>query len=187
MVGFARDQFDAILISPTQPQFAQLQKGKRAFFLADFDSNKKISWRRMTAAAPYLQPSSSDGWNGVTHPYPLLLTTAEQDAETVYSLTKNISENLEAITDELPTAEGWHTSWQNFKWVMPFHEGAIKYFQEIGIWSDQAQAHQESLITRQNLLINSFRSFKAQNPDPKTFSIEWEKFRDIQLKTLSAQ
>ncbi len=187
MVGFARDQLDAILISPSQPQFAQLQKGKRGFFLADFDTSKKIAWRRMKTIAPYLQPSSSDGWNGVTHPYPLLLTTATQDMEIVYQLTKSISENLENISSILPTAEGWHTSWQNLTWVMPFHEGAIKYFQEIGIWSDQAQSHQDDLIRRQAVLQNSFKDFKAQNPDPETFSIEWQKFRNIQLETLTAQ
>ncbi len=185
MIGFARKQIDAIVISANLPKFTNLEKGRRPFFLADFNSSQKIAWRRMKSFAPYLQPVSSGNWMGVTHPYPLLLTTSSQKDETVYHLTKTISENLETITEILPNAEGWHTSWQNFKWVIPFHSGAVQYFQEIGIWSDQAQAHQDALIRRQNILIKAFADFKSKNPDPKTFQVEWQKFRELQLNSLA--
>lgn len=182
VTGFERRQLDALIVSSTQPLFAKLKTGKRAFFLANFNVDQKISWRRMHSIAPYFQPSNQDGWSGVTHPYPLLLTTATQDTNDVYLLTKAISEKLEDITTTLPKAEGWHTSWQNFNWVMPFHDGAVAYFKEVGVWTDQAQLHQDMLITRQDVLAQAFLDFKAQDPDLKTFASEWRKYRMVRLQ-----
>ncbi|MEH6477928.1 MAG: TAXI family TRAP transporter solute-binding subunit, partial [Sneathiella sp.] len=118
---------------------------------------------------------------GFSHPYPVLLTTAEKSEDDVYNLIKGISENLDAIQAHTPSAEGWNLSWQNLTWVMPYHKGAIRYFQEVGIWSDAAQAHQNKLIRRQAALIKAFKDFKATNPEEDSFVSGWRYIREITL------
>ncbi len=183
--GFKRNQIDALLIEANQEASLDLAGGKRSFFHADFSSKKHINWRRMKTMFPYLQPATSGSWNGVTHPYPVLITTESQTVDQVYNLTKAMSENLETISTRLPGAESWHANWQNLTWVFPFHEGAIKYFKEIGIWTDNAQSHQDQLIHRQQQLRSAFDAYKGKNPDEKTFKSGWQQIRDATLSQIN--
>ena len=50
------------------------------------------------------------------------------------------------------------------EWVVPYHEGAIRYFKEAGVWSDKAQAHNDQLIARQEALAAAWEETKAASP-----------------------
>jgi hypothetical protein len=63
-----------------------------------------------------------------------------------------------------PGIGGWAIDKQNMEWVVPYHEGAIQYFQEAGVWSDAAQAHNDNLIARQAALAAAWDATKATNP-----------------------
>lgn len=179
--GFKRNQVDALLVEANQETSLDLSEGKRSFFHADFSSEKRINWRRMQNISPYLQPSTSGSWNGVTHPYPVLITTQSQEADQIYQLTKAISGNLEAMSATLPGAESWHANWQNLTWVFPYHEGAIQYFKEIGIWTEAAQNHQDRLVERQQQLRVAFDAYVGENPEKKTFKAGWQQRREATL------
>ena len=181
VAGFERNQIDALVIEANQGSTRQIAKGKRSFFYADFSPKKRINWRRMQNISPYLQPSTSGSWNGVTHPYPVLVTTEKQETGQIYQLTKAISENLETMSATLPGAESWHANWQNLTWIFPYHEGAVQYFKEIGIWTDKAQSHQDQLIERQRQLRAAFNAYKSQNPTEKTFKTGWQQVRETTL------
>ena len=64
-----------------------------------------------------------------------------------------------------PGSIGWAMDRQNFQWVVPFHEGSVRYFQSIGVWSDEAQAHNQRLIERQDVLAQAWQVHKADDPD----------------------
>ena len=183
--GFVKMQLDAILISNTSPQLDHIMDGRRKAFLPALSNEDRKNLARIRNIAPYLSPVSSfsdpQKWKGLSHPYPVLLTTSKKSTDDVYSLIKAISENLDAIQTHTPSAEGWNLSWQNLTWVMPYHKGAIKYFQEVGIWSDAAQAHQDMLVRRQNALIKAFKNYKSTNPDDDSFVSGWRYLREITL------
>ncbi|MEL7173003.1 MAG: C4-dicarboxylate ABC transporter, partial [Pseudomonadota bacterium] len=67
-----------------------------------------------------------------------------------------------------PGISGWAMDKQNFEWVSPYHEGAIKYFKEAGVWTDAAQAHNDKLIARQEALAAAWAELEAEGPD------DWE-------------
>ena len=45
-----------------------------------------------------------------------------------------------------------------FKWEVPFHEGAIRYFKSIGVWGEEEDAHNATLIRRQEVLATAWRA-----------------------------
>jgi len=183
--GFFKKQIDAIIVSGTSPKLDKIMSGRRKAFLPAFNSKNRLKLGRIKDVAPYLSPvttfSKPNSWSGLSHPYPILLTTAHKSEDEVYALTKAMSENLDAIQEHTPSAEGWNLSWQNLTWVMPYHNGAIRYFQEVGIWSDAAQFHQLKLVKRQNALIAAFKSYNAANPDKESFVSGWRYTREITL------
>jgi hypothetical protein len=74
-----------------------------------------------------------------------------------------------------PGAKGWALGSQNFEWVLPFHEGAIRYFKEAGVWSDAAQAHTDALMARQSAIAGAWKAFTATSPpeDKAAFKTAW--------------
>lgn len=61
---------------------------------------------------------------------------------------------------------------QDLKWVVPYHEGSVRYFKEVGIWTDDVEAHNQALIARQNLLAGAW-SQVDKSGDADSFKARW--------------
>jgi len=128
-------------------------------------------WQRLLSVAPYFTPYNATRGPGIsdenpqeagTYPYPILITLADQDENTVYWLTRVINENYEVFKDADPGAIGWALEFQVFDWVVPYHEGAVRYWREIGVWTDEYETHNQSLIRRQEVLAQAWSDVTAQ-------------------------
>jgi uncharacterized protein len=108
--------------------------------------------------------------------YPVLMTYAAQDEDLTYNMTKAMFEFFDAYAGEAPGINGWALDKQNFKWVAPYHDGAIRYFTEIGVWSDDAQSHNDNLIARQAALRQAWEELKAEAPE------NWEEAWDAKRR-----
>jgi TRAP transporter TAXI family solute receptor len=118
-------------------------------------------WDRLLAIAPYFTPYNATRGPGIseenpqeagTYPYPILITLENQDENTVYWLTRVINENYDSYKDADPGAIGWALEFQVFDWVVPYHHGAVRYWREIGVWTQEHEAHNQALIRRQQVL-----------------------------------
>ena len=49
---------------------------------------------------------------------------------------------------------------------------AIRYYEEIGTWSDEAQAHNDKLVARQEALAKAWEELKAE--DPENWEEAWD-------------
>ncbi|MEM8701839.1 MAG: TAXI family TRAP transporter solute-binding subunit, partial [Pseudomonadota bacterium] len=87
-----------------------------------------------------------------------LIAMADQDADLVYNMTKAMVDLYGEFEGKAPGINGWSIDKQDTQWVAPYHEGAIRYFKEIGKWSDEAQAHNDRLIARQAALADAWKS-----------------------------
>ncbi|MGM0634300.1 MAG: TAXI family TRAP transporter solute-binding subunit, partial [Pseudomonadota bacterium] len=96
-------------------------------------------WERLRAVGPYFVPkmatrgpgiSEENPQEGPDYPYPLLTSLAEQDEEMVYWMVRVINENYDSFKDADPGAIGWALERQTFDWVVPYHEGAVRYWRE---------------------------------------------------------
>lgn len=123
--------------------------------------NDQGCWDRLLAIAPYFTPYNATRGPGIseqnpqeagTYPYPILITLEDQDENTVYWLTRVINENYDSYKDADPGAIGWALEFQVFDWVVPYHHGAVRYWREIGVWTQAHEAHNQALIRRQQVL-----------------------------------
>jgi hypothetical protein len=58
------------------------------------------------------------------------------------------------------------------------HEGAIRYFKERKVWTDEHQRHNDALVKRQDTLAAAWAAYKANaSADDKEFKEGWMKAR----------
>ena len=149
-------------------------------------------WERMLAIGPYFTKNYATRGAGIsdaspheaaTYPYPLLTTVATKEADLVYALTRAISENYDEYKDSDPGAIGWALERQVFQWVVPYPEGAVNYWREIGVWTDALEVHNQSLVQRQEVLASAWAEFSEERiPDQDAFVEAWELHRAQRLE-----
>ncbi|MFP6736784.1 MAG: TAXI family TRAP transporter solute-binding subunit [Rhodospirillales bacterium] len=76
----------------------------------------------------------------------LFLTAAGTPDDAVYKVTKAILENTKLMTTYHPELANWNTGNTLKNVQLPFHNGAIKYFKEKGLWTPALAAAQKRLL-----------------------------------------
>jgi len=98
-------------------------------------------------------------------------------------MTRVINENFDEFKDADPGAIGWALESQVFTWVVPYHEGAVRYWREIGVWTDEYEAHNQSLIRRQEVLADGWAEVQALDiGDRDAFMARWQQVRAQRLE-----
>jgi len=149
-------------------------------------------WQRLLAVGPYFNKYNATRGAGIseenpqqagTYPYPVLIALQSQDENTVYWMTRVINENFDEFKDADPGAIGWALESQVFTWVVPYHEGAVRYWREIGVWTDEYEAHNQSLIRRQEVLADGWAEVQALDiGDRDAFMARWQQVRAQRLE-----
>lgn len=166
-------QVDAAFASTNSGRVYEAEAGPRGLVWPPIDPNNAEGIARMQEIAPFFTAFTAtvgatiDGTDGAPtagYAYPVLVAMEEQDADLVYNMTKAMIELYDSYNGGAPGIGGWALDKQNFEWVAPYHEGAIRYYKEIGVWNDAAQAHNDNLIARQGALQAAWEELKAEGP-----------------------
>jgi TRAP transporter TAXI family solute receptor len=72
----------------------------------------------------------------------------QTSADTVYQMTKAIFDNLPDWTSVHPLAKQWSLQRAVQINVAPYHEGAIRYYKEKGVWTPALEAKQKELLAK---------------------------------------
>ena len=153
-------------------------KGRRGLFWPPLDPQNSEGLARMSTVAPYLSfHTVKDGANvdhtrglfGAYYAYPVLVATENTDRELAYNMAKALVELYPLYKDKAPGIDGWRLEVQQHHWFIPYHDGAIAYLKELGVWSDADQAYNDHLIARQEILATAWQALKAENP------ADWQK------------
>ena len=172
--GMIDGSVDAAFASTNSGRAYEAESGPRGVYWPPIDPENAEALERMAAVAPFFSPmlatvgAAIDGTDGVRtagYAYPVLMTYAEQDADLAYNMTKAMHEFFDSYAGDAPGINGWALDKQDFTWVAPYHDGAIRYYEEIGVWSEEAQAHNDNLIARQAALLQAWEELKAEAPD----------------------
>ena len=150
-------------------------------------------WARLNDVAPYIQKQVVDKGIGLEegaglqfngYGYPEWLTKPDYDADAIYNLVKAIDLNFEEIVRSAPQSDGYALDKQRLQNQWPWHEGAIRYFKEKGLWNDEAQAHQDKLVERQDVLAKAWEEFTAGDApsDEEAFAKAWGEARAAALE-----
>ncbi len=171
--GMIDGSVDAAFASTNSGKAYEAASGPRGVFWPPIDPANTEGLARMKEIAPFFNPMTAvvgatiDDTPGVAtagYAYPVLMTMDSQDADLVYNMTKAMNELYDGFKDKAPGINGWALDKQNYTWVAPYHEGAIRYYKEIGTWSDDAQAHNDKLIARQKVLTDAWAEMKSSPP-----------------------
>lgn len=187
--GLIEGQVDAAFASTNSGKAYEAEAGPRGLFWPPIDPENTEGFAAMQAIAPFFTINKAtvgatidgtDGYQGAGYAYPVLTAMAETDEALVYNMTKAMVELFPQYDGNSPGIGGWALDKQNMKWVVPYHDGAIRYFNEVGVWSDDAQAHNDQLVARQAALIAAWEATKAAAP--ADWEAAWDEARRKALK-----
>jgi len=182
-------QVDAMSAFTTGGIVEQAAASPRGLFWLPLPFDDKAGWDRLNKVAPHFNKTKAiQGAAGVSKehplpcagfPYPILVAYPDQKADLVYNMTKAISAQVPNFAKAEPTAGGWADDHQTMEWVLPFHEGAIKFWQEKGRWNAEAQARTDTLLKRQQILADAWADLKKKGD--AAVKAEWMKVRAAAL------
>jgi uncharacterized protein len=187
MDGIINNQVDAAFTSSISGKAYQIAKSPRGLVYPVIPHSDKEGWKRLNSVAPFFFPfmgtegaelSKDKPAESATYPYPILMTYAAQNADLVYNMTKAMVDTYDGYKSAAPGNSGWDPSRQNFSWVIPYHNGAIKYWKDAGMWKPEHQAHNDSLLQRQKVLAGAWEQVKkARHANDEAFEKAWMKAR----------
>lgn len=186
--GIINNEADVALSSTISGQTKEADSSPRGIVFPPLPAEDKEGWARVHKRAPYFVAQKiTCGAGGLSpqkpvvaasYAYPIFMTYADRPADPIYAVTKGMIDTYNAYKDSAPGAEGMALSLQNFQWVVPYHDGAIRMFKEKGVWTDAAQKHNDSLIKRQQVMVDAWKAYGVNAPsDDKAFAEGWMKAR----------
>jgi TRAP transporter TAXI family solute receptor len=189
---------DAYIASTNSGLVYELASSPRKYVAPSVPTPKENPdcWKRLQKVAPYFEYhvatvgaggiSKDQPHHGATYGYPIITTYASQSAELVYQQTKLLYELLPEYEKAHPGNDGFALGKQVLRWVMPYHEGAVRYFKEKGVWTAEADRHNQDLIRRQGVLDaawdKALAEVSAQKVKVADFPKLWMKIRAAALR-----
>jgi uncharacterized protein len=169
--GIVNGQVDAAFATTVSGPTRRLEASPRGIFWPPLPHEDAECWAAVHRIAPYITPhmgirgtamSADAPHEGGTYPYPLLIVLETADADMVAAMAAVIVEHYDDFRHADPGAIGWALDRQLFDWVVPYHQGAVRYFREIGVWTDAFEAHNQRLIERQAVLIRTWERVRSE-------------------------
>ena len=192
MQGIINGQVDAAFSSTISGPVYQLASSPRGVAYPTVPHGDKAGWARLKAKAPFFVPfmgaegaemSADKKVEAATYPYPVLMTYDTVDAGQVYAMTKAMVELFDEYKAAAPGNGGWDIKRQVFDWVVPVHEGAVKYFKEIKVWKPEYDKSNAALIERQKVLAEAWAAHgKGSHADDAAAMKAWQKTRAAALE-----
>lgn len=189
--GVINGQSDVAFATTLTPKSAQLASGPSGIHWIPLPHDDAEGWARLQEKAPYISQrvvtrasgmAEGESFEGAGYPYPFLVTSERIADGEAYALTKSMVENFDAYKDAAPGAAGWALEVQEFKWVIPFHPGAIRYFEEAGIWTEDMAAHNDALLAREKVLHDAWAALdKDAAGEGDAFKAAWMEARNAAL------
>lgn len=175
---------DAVGGSCNSAPFLRIESSPRGLRFVTFPHNDQDAIDRVRSHLPWYVPhvatdgptiDPDEGIEVFTSPYPMLATRDEEDADLVYNMVKAMHRHYDQYKDNAPGAIGWAMDRQGLEEAfVPYHEGAIRYFEEIGVWTDAAQENQENNLKRQEVLMAAWERYIEDAPtDRDAFQEGW--------------
>ena len=191
MTGIINNQVDAAFASSISGNAYQIASSPRGIQYPTVPHSDKAGWARLKKVAPFFVPfmgtegaemSKDKPIEAATYPYPVLMSYANAPEDLVYNMTKAMVQFFPDYKDGAPGNNGWDLKRQVYDWVVPFHDGAIRYFKEIGVWTPAYQAHNDGLLKRQQVMMTAWKDVGAKkHADEKAYEIAWMKARAAAL------
>ena len=196
MSSLARGEADASCTTTTPSHVYELAESPRGIRWLNMDPNDKEGWAKVNELAPFFAPyketigagiSEENPVNIMAYRYPVLAVRSDMDADTVYNMLKAVDETYPMYKDATAAMPRWDINLSGVPAIdVPFHDGAIRYLKEKGIWTDEYQAWNDARTARLNALLEAWPKAVAEGEgkSDEEFAQIWEKHRQQALGAL---
>ena len=156
------------------PPFLRMEASPRGLTFAQFPHNDVEAVKRVRDRLPWYVPHVAfegptipeQGIEVFTSAYPFLVGLDTSNEALAYSMVKIMHRHFEEYKNNAPGASGWTLDRQKFEQIfVPFHPGAIRYYEEIGAWTPEAKANNEKNLLRQSVLKGAWDDFLPSAPE----------------------
>ena len=188
-------QTDAAFGSTISSAYNQLNASPRSLIHLPFPHDDEEGWKRAQDIAPFWykhkvelavdiqkNPTGGDSYEGGGYPYPIFVSLPSLGEDFAYNLTKAIMENYETYKDSGPGMDGYQVKNQNLSWIFPYHPGSIRYWKEIGEWTDDNQATTDRVLERNEVLAAAWKEFLETEVSQDEFETKWLEVRKKHLE-----
>lgn len=191
--GIINNEVDAAIASTISGQAKEAEASPRGLVYPPTPAADREGWARLNKFGPYYAPHKATCGVGITaanpvelpnYPYPIFMAYAQQPAELVYNLASAMIKGYDGYKDGAPGADGLELKRQILTWALPYHEGTVRAFKEAGVWKAEHDAHNQSLLKRQQTLASAWSAYLKTNPadDAAAFRKGWMSARSAALR-----
>ena len=190
--AYMNDQADVYFTTTNTGTSLRAEASSRGLAWVPVPFSDTECWDNILASDPrWIQKVAKEGVNipkdGIemaSYPDMTLSTMSGRDDGLVYAMVKAIYDDFDNISQAAPTTYGLAADRQILNYVVPFHDGAIRYFKEAGLWNDELQAHNDALVKRQDVLAAAWNETTDRGiSDDAEFAAAWKEAR---IKALEA-
>lgn len=187
------NQLDSYSSVTTSANMREIEASPRGLVWPEFPPDDKEGWKRIREIASFFEPYRETAGAGISpekprnlvgYRYPIIASYASADADEVYSLVKAIDDSMDLIKTVTASAKNWSPSVAGKPPAdAPWHDGAIRYLKEKGIWTAEHQAWQDQRLERLRKIQKGWAEARKtfQGKDDEAWLKHWEDYR---VKTL---
>lgn len=187
------NQLDSFSSVTTSANMREIEASPRGLTYPPFPPSDKAGWERIRKVADFFEPYRETVGAGISkdkpvdlvgYRYPIIATYSGTNADEVYSIVKAIDESMDLIKNLTGSARNWAPNIAGKPPAdAPWHEGAIRYLKEKGIWTAEHQAWQDQRMARLKKVqagwADARKQFKGKTDE------DWAKFwEEYRVKTL---
>ncbi len=196
MSSVAQGQADASCTTTTPSQVYELEQSPRGIRWLDVPAGDTEGWKRLKAVAPFFQPYKETVGAGISeakpaqilaYRYPIMVVRADMDDATAYAVIKALDETYSLYKDATKVMPRWKLEESGTPAIdAPFHNGAIRYLKEKGIWTAEHQKWNDDRLARLNALRSAWTQAIAEGKGKSDdeFGKIWDAHRERALKSL---
>ena len=177
MKALVEGRADACGVAPTAATMYELEASPNGIGWVPMPASDTKGWARAQQMLPIISPYEESIGAGLSkeHPvwmigyhYPMITVRTDFDADQAHAMLKAVVDTFDLYKDAAPIMPNWAIQ-EASKPPMdaPFHDGAIRFLQEIGHWDDDKQAWQDGMVKRHEALKAAWQDFIA-TPEAKS-------------------
>lgn len=178
---------DAADGSTTASILYELDSSTKGVYYPELPPEDKEGWKRLRKVIPFGFPYKENIGAGINkdkplwllgYKYPIITVRKDADVDFVYNFIKAMDETYSLYKDAASSMEGWEITQSGKTPIdVPFHEGAIKYLKEKGLWTAEDEEWQNQRIAELEILkkewLAAVKYAKSNNLSQESFRKYW--------------
>jgi uncharacterized protein len=189
---------DCAGVAPNAATLRELEASQYGISWVALDPANEEGWARAQKAVPFVEPFKETIGAGLSeanpvwmmgYRYPMITVAANASVDEAYAMTRAVAESYGSYKDANPIMPRWQVSKAGTPPMdAAFHDGAIRYLKEAGIWTAEHQAWQDRALKRHALLKAAWKDMMskdtAKSADSAALQKMWDERRAEALKSL---